>query len=452
MCKKATRWLLPLLLLTLAVMMAATAQAEPDVKIILENTSFTLNVGDAINVPISLQLPLGVTDTAMAYASADTGVAVAKDTTGGMRIVAMGVGETTCTATHVATGAKVTCTVKVQSVTSIKLNVYNVTLTVGGSIQLHATVSPTIRHISGYLTSDSTICTAVWDGSSDATVTAVKAGTALIYAMADDGTQTACQVTVIDSSAPVTPPPTTQPPTTPPPTTQPPVTEKPAGLPVYVKTASGSLNMRTGPGKQYLILRTIPRFASFTCLEYGVEWCKARYNGTVGYVMTEFVGFDGVDPTTPTTVTPTATPNPGTVQFQARVSTASGSLNMRTAPNQSADRIRLIPRNAIVDVLQFTSSWSYVRYNGSQGYVMTKFLSLDTNSTDGPSPGVTKYGQVSTPSGGLNLRKTASSGGKRLLIIPRNAIVEVLSLSSKWCYVSYNGVKGYVMTQYLKLI
>ena len=32
MCKKATRWLLPLLLLTLAVMMAATAQAEPDVK------------------------------------------------------------------------------------------------------------------------------------------------------------------------------------------------------------------------------------------------------------------------------------------------------------------------------------------------------------------------------------------------------------------------------------
>ena len=136
--------------------------------------------------------------------------------------------------------------------------------------------------------------------------------------------------------------------------------------------------------------------------------------------------------------------------------TTTARLNLRTAPSQSAPRIVLIPRKTVVDVLSFGPEWSYIRYGIHEGYAMSKYLNLDT-SAPVPEPvtppsGKTAYAQVVTAKGGLNMRKSASTGSQRIMVIPQYAYVEVLEAGSKWCYVTYGGRSGYVQTAYLKML
>ncbi|MCL1854828.1 MAG: SH3 domain-containing protein, partial [Clostridia bacterium] len=56
---------------------------------------------------------------------------------------------------------------------------------------------------------------------------------------------------------------------------------------------------------------------------------------------------------------------------------------------------------------------------------------------------------VNTPSGGLNLRESASDSAAVLAVIPRLAQVEVMQGGTAWSQVRYNGLAGYVMSGFL---
>ena len=255
--------------------------------------------------------------------------------------------------------------------------------------------------------------------------------------------------------------------TTPAGVTPSPAPDAPSGTTAFVYTEKGKLNLRSEPSENARILTRIPENGSFTVITYGNKWCYAWYKGTYGYVMTKFVRLAGATNMPSSTekpgVTPApATPTPALSGNQARVTTPKGDLNLRKEPDQSSSRILLIPRNAVVEVITKGSTWCYVRYNGRTGYVMTKFLTLGSGggSTATPTPaptvpvsdGTVKYAQVTTAKGGLNLRQGASQSYARILIIPRNAYVQVITYGKAWCYVQYNGRTGYVMTEFLKMI
>lgn len=252
--------------------------------------------------------------------------------------------------------------------------------------------------------------------------------------------------------------------------------DSPTGTVAFVNTEKGSLNLRAQASTGAAVLRTIPERGSFTVITYGTNWCYAWYKGTTGYVMTKFVRLAGTTalpsggtPKPAVPVTPSPAPLSGSV---AQVITPSGDLNMRTSPSTYANRVRLIPQGAIVDVITYGKEWCYIRYKGSVGYSMTKFLYLGSGvnrntstATDVPgsstvkpsatvpvSGGGIQYAQVSTAKGGLNLRKGAGTGYARILIIPQNAYLRVTEKGTTWSHVNYNGYDGYVMTSFLKMI
>jgi len=242
----------------------------------------------------------------------------------------------------------------------------------------------------------------------------------------------------------------------------------PSGTTAFVFTEQGRLNLREEPNQASRILKRIPENGSFTVITYGTTWCYAWYGGTYGYVMTKFVRLAGETAMPTGTAAPTATPAPTPVPVlsgnQARVTTAHGDLNMRISPDQSAKRLTLIPRNAIVNVVTAGSSWCYVWYNGQVGYVMTKFLTFAGSVTPATSAPVTpaptvpvssdtvKYAQVTTAQGGLNMRRGADVSYARITIIPQNDYVQVVTWGNTWSYVRYNNVAGYVMTKFLRMI
>ncbi len=265
------------------------------------------------------------------------------------------------------------------------------------------------------------------------------------------------------------------------------VTDAPATLYARVTTASGSLNLRAAAKSTGRILRTIPQNEIIPILERGSSWCKTEYGGYTGYVMTSFLTFlsdvsltaaptdPAVTPAptaaaivsaTPTvapvlTTSPTAAP---AVQY-ARVTTVTGSLNLRSAAKSTARVLCTIPQYQTVTVLNYGASWCQVTYNGVTGYVMTKFLTLlsDTPSavpTSTPAPFATvqptaapdpafAQARVTTSNGSLNLRVSAKDTARVLLTIPKGETISVLNYGVSWCLVTYSGATGYVMTKFL---
>lgn len=244
------------------------------------------------------------------------------------------------------------------------------------------------------------------------------------------------------------------------------VTPEPGGddaLYAVVTTVSGSLNLRRDALPGSPVLARIPKGTTIRIDERLAAWSRTTYGGQTGYVMNTYLTFHQGQPEI----------SGGTT---AVVTTASGSLNLRTEPSLSGGVIARIPQYATVNVQQRGDSWCYVVYNDTIGYVMTSYLTFDGDSAQTPPEGgdasdesgsgsgdnsenagnaggnssgtMTAY--VQTESGSLNLREQPGSAYRVLRTIPRGSAVTVLSYGDPWCQVTYGGTEGYVMTSFLR--
>ena len=158
-------------------------------EVTLNQTSVTLTVGGTASLTATVS-PSNATDKTVSWSSSNTSVA----TVDNGKVTAVAVGSATITAK--AGGKSATCSVTVNAkevpVTGISLDPTSVSIQVGKTATLTATVTP----------SDATNATVTWSSSkesvatvSNGTVTAVAEGSATITAKAGDKTAT-CEVTV----------------------------------------------------------------------------------------------------------------------------------------------------------------------------------------------------------------------------------------------------------------
>lgn len=113
--------------------------------------------------------------------------------------------------------------------------------------------------------------------------------------------------------------------------------------------------------------------------------------------------------------------------------------------------LRTLPRLGLVTVYESSGQWSRVSYQDVMGYVQTQFLTTNNPNqpTATPAPATSVTAWVSTPSGGLNLRASASTLAQILLLIPQHAQVTAHGQSGEWIQVDYQGLTGYVQGKYL---
>lgn len=215
-----------------------------------------------------------------------------------------------------------------------------------------------------------------------------------------------------------------------------------------VNTVTGGLNLRETPNGTRIAV--IPQNAVIGVITKGADWSRVKYGDKVGYVMTKFLA--------DTTATPApATPAPGnTLQCYGKVTTANGGgLNMRSGPATTYGRIASIKNGGVVEVYDKGAVWSRIKYNGTFGYVMSQYLTFSAERpSENPDPVIPSgaKAQVNTTAGSLNMRAGMGKTYAVVTQIPQKAYVEVLTYGPSWCYVSYNGLKGYVMTTYLTMI
>lgn len=199
----------------------------------------------------------------------------------------------------------------------------------------------------------------------------------------------------------------------------------------------------------------------------------SQYYNVPGY------GGPGELPPLPTpTPVPTETPAPSATPapVSATVNSGAGGLNLRTQPNTTGTVITVIPHGANVTIMSQSGDWSYIEYLTNTGvrftgYAMTQYLQVSPNTTPTPStqpsaqpsaqPSVTptvtatpaptempdEYATVNATS--LNMRAQGSMTATIICQIPGGDKVRLISYSADWSYVEYNGLKGYVSSQYL---
>ena len=231
----------------------------------------------------------------------------------------------------------------------------------------------------------------------------------------------------------------------------------PDGTYARVTTASGSLNLRASASGTAKVLCTIPRDTVIPILEQGSLWCKTVYNERTGFVMAKYLTFTGSSASTPAPSS-TATPAPATGSAYAQITTAGGSLNLRASASGTARVLRTIPQGAVIPILEQGPAWCKTVYGSDTGYVMTQFLTFIGDSVPTATPAPTAppqpetgsaYARVTTASGSLNLRASASGSARVLCTIPQYAVIPILEQGAVWCKTVYANHSGYVMTAFL---
>jgi len=196
--------------------------------------------------------------------------------------------------------------------------------------------------------------------------------------------------------------------------------ETPVGM-ATVSAGGLSLNMRSGPGTSFGVVRSIPSGAQVEVMGGGQNgFLPVRYGGTTGWASSQYLrmGSTGT-PATPT-ATPAATatappandPPGNTVTGSATVTTVGVSLNLRSGPGVSFGVVRSIPSGAQVELMGDSRNGFWpVRYQGTSGWASAEFLRTESASTPVPNATATATPATQTPTATATPDGDASGAG-----------------------------------------
>ena len=118
-----------------------------------------------------------------------------------------------------------------------------------------------------------------------------------------------------------------------------------------------------------------------------------------------------------------------------------GRLNLRQNASLDAKVLGQYPTGTWIEVVEKGNTWSKVKVDGKNGYMMTKYLSSAAAEN-------TYYVRTNTGIG-LNLRKAPSTGSDFITSYPIGTKVNVLHKGNGWAYVDVNGTRGYMAARFL---
>ncbi len=150
-------------------------------------------------------------------------------------------------------------------------------------------------------------------------------------------------------------------------------------------------------------------------------------------------------------VVPTAEPTPPpntTVVGYRYVSNVPQSVYLRKSPNESAGHYTTIPLGTMVGFIEHVNNFSKVSYNGTIGYVLSKYLST-------APPSVSYEPEVLTVCNvpySIYLRSAPQENSNNIICeIPIGTRVQYLATAGNgFVKISYNGKIGYAKGQYLQ--
>ena len=144
------------------------------------------------------------------------------------------------------------------------------------------------------------------------------------------------------------------------------------------------VNFRTGPSISSSVIRVLSKGTSVSVLEEISGWYKLTYNGTTGYMSSQYVSTSSsasaVSSSGSSSVSETAMDETGKV--------TGNYVNFRSGPSTAYKVIATLPRNTEIKVVAKAGSWYKISYNGSTGYMSADYVKIvDKNSSTSSGSG-----------------------------------------------------------------
>lgn len=207
------------------------------------------------------------------------------------------------------------------------------------------------------------------------------------------------------------------------------------------------VNLRAEGNKKAKVLAKVDTGTPVTFLENGKSYSHVRLADLDGYMATSMLKV-GLQP----------------IFSPAVKSSNKKSVNLRSEPTMNGDILASIPYGKKVSVYIMGGGWAYVRYDQTDGYIMTKFLSSSKDSpvpnpVPNPNPdsdfwdtGATRY----VSNGGSSVRYRNGPGGSAKTLGKLRSGDEVYEVSTNgaWSKILINagGNPVYMMSKYLVTI
>ena len=131
----------------------------------------------------------------------------------------------------------------------------------------------------------------------------------------------------------------------------------------YVETTA-SVNLRSEPSTDADSLGILPAGTEMQLNSENDGWAEVSYNGTVGYVSTEYIKQTSI----------VAAGTDGETTGETVTLKTNDAVNMRSGPGTDYDKVTLVPAGTEVEKLGDSGDWTQVSYNGSTGYIRSDFL------------------------------------------------------------------------------
>ncbi|WP_371025305.1 SH3 domain-containing protein [Paraclostridium ghonii] len=199
------------------------------------------------------------------------------------------------------------------------------------------------------------------------------------------------------------------------------------------QVTASSVNFRQGPGTNYSVITSLSKGTKVGVISESNGWAKISYNGTIGYVSSQYLGDINSGGGEDNTVK------------ENKVVTAS-SVNFRQGPGTNYSVITSLSKGTKVGVISESNGWAKISYNGTIGYVSSQYLG--DASSGGGEDNTVKENKVVTASS-VNFRQGPGTNYSVITSLSKGTKVGVISESNGWAKISYNGTIGYVSSQYL---
>ena len=192
-------------------------------------------------------------------------------------------------------------------------------------------------------------------------------------------------------------------------------------------TIDGSyVRMRSGASTSSSILGTYNSGTTMTVTGVSGAWYKVSYNGTAGYVHSDYVSLSGV------------TSNGGSTG-SSNGSVKGSDVRMRSGPGTNYSILGTYQNGTPLTVTGTENGWSKVTIGGTSGYIRSDYVS------GGGADSKTGY----IKGNDVRLRSGAGTNYSILGTYNNGTPLTITGTSGNWTAVTINGVKGYVNSTYV---
>ena len=192
-------------------------------------------------------------------------------------------------------------------------------------------------------------------------------------------------------------------------------------------TINGSyVRMRSGASTSSSILGTYNSGTTMTITGVNGAWYKVSYNGTTGYVHSDYVSLSGVT-------------NGGSSTGSSNGSVKGSDVRMRSGPSTNYSILGTYQNGTPLTITGTENGWTKVTIGGVSGYIRSDYVSGGGADS--------KAGYIKGT--GVRMRSGASTTSSILGTYNNGTPLTITGTSGNWTAVTINGVKGYVNSAYV---